>query len=42
MFKVKITVKLQDVDECLSGQYLLNYRTFTTKRDVVMHQHEPG
>ena len=27
-FKGKVTVKVQNVCECLSGQYLLNHRTF--------------
>ena len=28
MFKVKITTKVWNVSECLSGQYFLNHRTF--------------
>ena len=28
MFKVKITAKIQNVSECLSGWYLMNHRTF--------------
>ena len=28
MFEVKVTAKVQIVSECLSGQYLLNQRTF--------------
>ena len=28
VLKVKVTMKLRNADECLSGQYLLNYRTF--------------
>ena len=26
--KIKVTAKVQNVSECLSGQYLLNHRTF--------------
>ena len=28
VLKVKVTAKVQNVSECLSGQYLLNHRTF--------------
>ena len=41
-FKVKVTVKVQNVRECLSGQYLLNHRTFFfTKPGRVMQHPKP-
>ena len=39
MFKVKVTAKVQNVSECLSGRYLVNHRTFVF--GLVMQQHEP-
>ena len=40
-FKVKVTVKLKNVSECLSAQYLLNHRIFVTKPGMVMQHHKP-
>ena len=41
VFNVKVTAKVQYVNECLSDWYLLNHRTFCHKIDVVMKHHEP-
>ena len=40
-FKVKVTVKVQNVSECLSRWYLLNHRTFCYQFGIVMQQHDP-
>ena len=39
MFKVKVTAKVQNVSECLSGRYLVYHRTFVF--GLVMQQQEP-
>ena len=40
-FKVKVTPKVKNVCEYLSGCYLLNHKTFCTKLGMVMLQNEP-
>ena len=44
-FKVKVTVKVWNVNECLSGRYILNYRTFCFqtwygKLGLMAHHHK--
>ena len=41
VFKVKVTAKFQNDYESLSGWYLLNQWTFTTKLGLVMHHYGP-
>ena len=43
MFKVKVTVRVQNVSVCLSGLslYLLNTEHLVTKLNMVMQHHEP-
>ena len=42
MFKVKVTMRVQNVSECLSGQCFLNQRTFfVAKFGMAMQHHEP-
>ena len=38
---VKDTAKVENVSECLSGEYLLNHRTFVAKPGMVMQHHKP-
>ena len=40
-FKVKITAKVQNASECLSGWYLLNHEHFVTKPGMVMQHEKP-
>ena len=40
-FKVKVTPKVKNVSEYMSGCYLLNHKTFCTKLGMVMLQNEP-
>ena len=42
VFKVKVTTKVWNVSECLSGWYFLNHRTFCYQIfGLVMQHHEP-
>ena len=43
MFKVKVTVMVQNVSECLSERYLMTHRTFSlvAKPGMVMEHHKP-
>ena len=43
VFKVRVTAKVQNIIECFSGQYLVNFKKRKEKKAnlVVMHHHEP-